>query len=408
MLPEKGYKRVVIVCFYVLLGFALLYFAFNYLFKWLWPIVAAALIGTLLQPIIRFLKNKLKFKHRIASVLTVLLLYIGVGYLLFFVIYKLIAELSILASAIPGYISKLNINLGNIEAYFKTLFENLPLINSGELFDVIWQSISSSIFTGLSGLSSSIITKLPSLVTSVAQLIPSLLLAILIMIISSVYFATDYDKIKSFFKLQLSSSAVDKIKSIKDHLFTTIIKYLRAYLLVMLITCVEIYLGLSLLGQSYALLLAILISIIDVLPVLGTGTVLIPWGVILIITGNTWKGISIIVLYVLVTVIRQIIEPKIVGQYIGLYPLITLVAMYAGLRIFGIVGMFLFPITIIILKELNQNGSIHLWKNPPDAQAPKEPTGARLVKRLTKSKKYKAEVKDRGNKKDKKDKKDKK
>lgn len=402
MLPEKGYKRIMVICFYILLGVLGLYLFSHYLFKWLWPIIFAAIIGTVLQPVIRFLEKKLKFPHRLASILTVLVLYIGVGYLLGAVVYKLVTELSVLASSIPGYVSKLNINLGNIEEYFKSMFAKMPIVGSSELFDIVWSNISSSIVSMVSGISSSIITSLPSFLTSVAQLVPSLLLAIIIMIVSSVYFATDYEKIKSFFGYQMSPAAKEKIKSARDHLFTTIVKYIRAYLLVMLITCVELYLGFSIIGQSYALILAIAVSIIDVLPVLGTGTVLIPWGIISILTGSTWKGIAIILLYIVVTVIRQIVEPKIVGQYIGLYPLITLVAMYAGLRIFGIVGMFLFPITIIILKELNQNGSVHLWKDPPGTQTEKVPAGARIVKQITKSKKYKAEVKDRGEKKEKK------
>ncbi len=402
MIPEKGYKRIMVICFYVLLGALGLYFLSRYVFRWLWPIIVALLVGMLLQPIIRFLERKLKFPHRLASILTVLVLYIGVGYLLGAVVYKLVAELSVLASSIPGYVSKLNINLGNIEAYFKSMFANMPIIGSNDLFDIVWSNLSSSIVSMLSGLSSSIITSLPSFLTSVAQLVPSLLLAIIIMIVSSVYFATDYEKIKSFFGYQISEKTKEKIKTARDHLFRTIVKYIRAYLLVMLITGAELYLGLSIIGQSYALILAIVISIIDVLPVLGTGAVLIPWGIIWILTGNTWKGVAILLLYVAVTVVRQIIEPKIVGQYIGLYPLITLVAMYAGLRILGVVGLFLFPIAIIILKELNQNGDVHLWKDPPGTQTEKMPAGARIVKRITKNKKYKAEVKDRGEKKEKK------
>ena len=402
MLPEKGYKRIMVICFYVLLGALGLYFLSRYVFRWLWPIIFALIVGVILQPVIRFLEKKLKFPHKLAAISTVLLLYIIVGYLLGAVVYKLITELSVLASSIPGYISRLNINLGNIEAYFKSVFSNMPIVGTADMFDIIWSNLSSSIVSMLSGLSSSIITSLPSFLTSIAQLVPSLLLAIIIMIVSSVYFATDYDKIMGFFGYQMSTKTKEKLKSARDHLFRTIVKYIRAYLLVMSITCVELYLGLSIIGQSYALILAIVISIIDVLPVLGTGTVLIPWGIIWIATGNTWKGIAILLLYVVVTVVRQILEPKIVGQYIGLYPLITLVAMYAGLRVFGILGMFLFPITIIILKELNQNGDVNLWKTPPGVKEEKVPAGARIVKKLAKSKKYKAEVKDQGEKTEKK------
>ena len=116
--------------------------------------------------------------------------------------------------------------------------------------------------------------------------------------------------------------------------------------------------GFSILGVEYSLLLAVITAIIDVLPILGTGTVLIPWGIISLFQGNFVLGIGILVLYGVITLVRQIIEPKIVGDYIGLYPLVSLICMYVGLRLFGIVGLFLLPISVIMLKNLHDKGII--------------------------------------------------
>ncbi len=385
MLPEKGYKRVFVICFYIALAVVAFYFFFNYVLKWTWPILIALVVGVCLQPLIRFLNRKLKFPNKLAAILCVILFYLIVGGLLAAVIYKLVAELSVLAASIPSYVQKLNIDLESIEDSFKSMLKWVPV--SGDVLDKAWQEVTNSLVSVLLSFAGKMTSNLPSMLFAMAQFVPEAILAIIITIVTSVYFAADYNKIRAFFICQISEKRFEKLVSAKNHILQTILKYIRAYLLLMLITGVEIYLGLTLIGQKYALLLAIAIAIIDILPVLGTGTVLIPWGVVLLIMGNTLKGVLILALYIVVTVIRQIIEPKIVGEYIGLYPLITLVAMYTGLRAMGLFGMILFPVTIIILKDLNEKNSIHFWNNMPASEkAEKEPIKAKLFKKIKKDK----------------------
>lgn len=394
MLPEKGYKRIIVICFYILLAAAICFLFFNYVFKWLWPIFIAAAIGILLQPVVRFLTKKLKFGNKFASVLTVIILYLAVGYLVGAIITKVITEVSTFAGYIPNYLQKLNIDINEIKRIAGSFLKKIHINVSSNWLDGVFSQIWNAIQGALSTFSSNMIANLPGIITKVAQIVPSALLAIVIMIVSSVYFASDYSKIKNFIKIQFSDSTVSKITATKNHIVDTVIKYLRAYLLIMLITAVELYLGFSIMGQNYALLLALVISVIDILPVLGIGTVLIPWGVILLIMGNTVKGIEILVMYVIITVIRQIIEPRIVGKYIGLHPLVTLVAMYAGLRSCGLLGMFLFPITVIILQELNSNGSIHLWKNAPAEEKVNKKSLKDKLKNKLMPQEYKAKVSD--------------
>ena len=159
---------------------------------------------------------------------------------------------------------------------------------------------------------------------------------------------------------------------IKEQFVSTIGKYLRAYGLIIFITFTELFIGFSILGVSYSFIIAMITALVDILPVLGTGTILIPWGVYMIFAGNYFLGIGILVLYVLITVVRQVLEPKIVGSYVGLYPLVTLMAMYIGSKVMGFFGLFLFPIAIILLKKLNDDGHIKLWKIPPEIQNEQE------------------------------------
>ena len=141
-----------------------------------------------------------------------------------------------------------------------------------------------------------------------------------------------------------------------------IVKMLRGYIIILLITCAELFIGFTILRLEYAFVLAMLIAIMDILPVVGTGTALIPWGVYQLIIGNVWMGLGLLVLYAAITVIRQIIEPKIIGKQVGLTPIVTLMAMYLGLQLFGIIGMVCLPILLIIIVKLQESGMIKIWK----------------------------------------------
>ena len=143
---------------------------------------------------------------------------------------------------------------------------------------------------------------------------------------------------------------------------TMVGRILRVYLLLMCITFVELFIGFKILRVDMAFFYAFLTAIVDILPVLGTGTVLIPWGIIACILGNMGMGVGILILYVIITAVRQFLEPKIIGQQVGLHPIVTLICIFAGGKFMGILGIFLFPIMATVLKKMNDEGTIHLWK----------------------------------------------
>ena len=116
--------------------------------------------------------------------------------------------------------------------------------------------------------------------------------------------------------------------------------------------------------MRYALVVALIVALVDLLPVIGTSTILIPWGIVELILGNVKLGVGILVTMAIVFVIRQIIEPRIVSGQVGLHPLITLVCIFVGLKIFGVIGMLIVPLVVLCIKELNDTGRIHLWKTP--------------------------------------------
>ena len=143
----------------------------------------------------------------------------------------------------------------------------------------------------------------------------------------------------------------------------------RAYALIMFITFCELAIGLTILkfigvmNNSYTFIIAIAIAIFDILPVAGSGGILIPWALIALISGDVGQAIGLIVIYIVISIIRQYIEPKIVGDSLGVNPLVTLAGLYFGLKLFGFMGMFIVPILVMTLKAFNDTGRISLWKS---------------------------------------------
>ena len=120
--------------------------------------------------------------------------------------------------------------------------------------------------------------------------------------------------------------------------------------------------GLFILKVNNAFPLALIIAFVDLLPIFGTGTVLIPWGIVQIVMGNTFLGVGLLFLYVVSAILRYFLEPKIIGNKVGVEPIVSLFAMFVGLKLFGILGLILLPLTVSVLTVLHNNGLIRLWK----------------------------------------------
>ena len=243
---------------------------------------------------------------------------------------------------------------GSIENIFDSLIEDFSLSSVGLNFN----SLKSTLTSGLSG------------VYGVVKNIPSILLGIVIGIIAWIFFTKDYNYIVRFIQAQLPEGKKNLLVEIKQLFSKTILKMARAYALIMLITFFELFLGfsiLSLLGimkNSYFVFVAALIALFDILPIAGSGGILIPWALFSLVMGNYKQAIGLMVIYVLISIVRQYIEPKIVGDTLGVHPIVTLMGLYFGLKLFGFLGMFIVPLTIMTLKAFNDTGRIELWKLP--------------------------------------------
>jgi sporulation integral membrane protein YtvI len=348
---EKLFKDLKLVLFLVIIVLAIM-LAFK-ISIYLLPIIIGFLLSSIIEPLIRTSERKLKIPRKLASFLVIILLLLTVGFLIFLLISKLSSEIASIYHAFPKNFSE----RGFAEKGFSDTYANInDLLSRGGIF---YDALPNEVRTSLESIMVSLTQTVRQWIFTVAKglvntavSIPEAFIFTIVTILSTYFFSSDRENISLTIKEHLPESWMEKLKNVKDNLFSALIGYFRAEMIIMSITFSELLLGLSIIGVRYSLLLSITIAIIDIMPVLGTGSVLLPWAAYNLIIGNIRFAVSLLILYVIILIIRQIMEPKIVGQQIGLHPLITLSAMYAGLKIFGVVGMIFGPITILVLKNI--------------------------------------------------------
>lgn len=322
-----------------------------------WPFVLALLFAMIMEPLVRLLRRafgKLSIGKNLATILSMIVLFGLLGWGLRALVTRLIQEVKSLAAAAPYLWQTLSSQVTSWAAdlttrYKDVLPENLTsLINStlreagSELTDVA-RTISRTVASGA---------------WATAMSVPTLLLSTVLTIMGTYYLSSDRERIFAFFKRTFPAGMVRKGILLKRNMFKALFGQLRAQLLVSMLVTLVIILGLVIQNTRYALLLGLLIGVIDALPVLGAGLFLIPWSLVGFVTGDTATGVGMALLYLSIIVVRQIAEPRIVGRSLGLYPLATMMVMYAGLQITGnVLGLLLAPVLLNLCKVVLQADS---------------------------------------------------
>lgn len=211
------------------------------------------------------------------------------------------------------------------------------------------KELEDTVTKAFSGIVTTLLTSLGTALSSVAGAIPRILLFIVITVIAAIYFALDLEKINHGVRRILPPSAFKLLVRIKNGALTLGVKYLRSYFLIMLMTFSIMFTGLLLLRVEYAFLFAIIIAVLDLLPIIGVGTALVPASVFCFLSGNRGLGIGLIILFLVNEAVRQFAEPRILGRHLGIHPLATLASIYIGYSFFGFAGIFLLPLLIILL-----------------------------------------------------------
>lgn len=330
----------------------------RYAMPMLGPFVTAFVIAYILRPVVRLMREKLKLPHKLAPIVTVVLFYGVIG--------LLISWLGVEAvSGVVGLVKKMpTMYETHMLPFFMEIMGNLQTIFAEldpSAVEVL-NNLGSQMLSSLGQMVSNISVAAMGFASSFASSLPGLFIKLVVMIISTFFISVDYEILRDFCLRQLNDKAKETFIQIKEYVVGTLLVCIRSYAIIMSITFVELSIGLSLVGINHAVLTALCISIFDILPVLGTGGIMIPWVVLTLIQGNVIRALGLLAVYIAITVIRNIIEPKIVGGQLGLHPVVTLASMFAGAQILGVIGLFGFPIGLSLLRYLNDHGVIKVLK----------------------------------------------
>ena len=195
-----------------------------------------------------------------------------------------------------------------------------------------------------------LLSALPPLVGGFVLSLPAALLFVLISVVAAFYFSLDLPRVHGVIRRLFPPSAANALSALRADAFRLGLGYARSYLILAGIIFLIMLLGLSLLGVRYALLLSILLAAVDILPVLGIGVILVPWGIVTMAFGDTGLGIGLLVLFGAAEILRQVIEPKLLGAALGVHPLLSLFSLYLGARLFGLFGLILGPVIAVLLR----------------------------------------------------------
>lgn len=326
------------------------YLALKYLSGILAPFLLALGVAVLLRPIVLYVCRKSRFSQPIIGILLFFILVFALLYALVALAVYLSGEARSALAALMGELNREENFLSRFFASVEDLRERFPILG-GPLFGE-GPTLYDGIVTVVRDLLTRLSASLTATVTRTLSALPGGLFAVSVSLIAMFYFFKDYTAVSAACLSHLPEAAGEWIRRIKHRLQDGVARYIRAYLLLMLLTFAELLAGFLVLDVDYAVLLALVTAILDLLPVIGVGIVLIPWAIFAFVIGDTALGIGLLVLYLILYVVRQIVEPRIVSGVIGVHPLLTLVAVYAGYRLLGVAGMILGPLVAYLVKSL--------------------------------------------------------
>ena len=312
------------------------------------PFLVSFIISLMIEPGIKYLMRKTKLSRRMSSIIIFIIVFAIIIGSVTWGIVSLISESTNLLQTLNIYIDKAYTQIQ--ETIGKIIVSRISISNN---VTNLMQDASKEVLLKLSTWITSFLTQLISIITS----IPTIAIYVVITILSVYFICTDRIYILDFMEHHMPRKWVQKIGVHIREITIKLGGYLKAEAILILVSFVISLVGLYIfkfvgMNVKYPLLIALGIGFVDALPILGSGSVMAPWAVMEALNGDIQLGVAIIVLWIIMSIVRQFLEPKIVSGKIGIHPIFTLIAMYTGFRVIGVMGMLVGPIVLIILKSV--------------------------------------------------------
>ena len=312
------------------------------------PFIIAMLVATCVEPVIQFFMKHTKMKRKLASVLSLILVLVILGSVLTFGISKIITEAS-------NFLSNINIYFDDIYNWALGIINDVKNENI-QLPEQFSGGLESSLTTIISIVKNTFISLITGAINFISS-VPNIITYGFITILAIIFICFDKEYIPNTIKSQIPTKWFEKIKQIINEMCSVSIKYIKAEAKLSLICFIWVLLALNIINLvgikvEYLFMMAVFIGIVDLLPLFGAGAVMVPWAGYLLLVGNIPLAISVIVIWVIWAIIKQLMGPKMVSKEMGMHPIFTLVGMYTGYRLMGVLGLILGPIILLILKNI--------------------------------------------------------
>ena len=343
----EKYKKItfvgISVAILILIGYLFLKYALNIFL----PFIVAFLIVAMARPIINKISRHTKIPKPIVSIFVLSMLLVASALALGVILTITLEQVGNIAEGIIDGLSREENFVLAIFNSIDKLTQRLPFLNNllGSE-ETVYSIVIEMLLDGAKSLSARLTQYLAKMITA----LPSIVVTLIVLALALFYFAKDYDKIGNKLVDFLPKRVGNIALIFKNDVLLVVSKYLKSYLILLGITFAELISGFLILGIDNSFVLALIIAIVDMLPILGAGTVLVPWSIIMLILGNYKLAIGLFILAGITYFSRQFLEPKILSDQMNVHPLITLVFMYAGLKIAGFLGLIVAPIVAFIIK----------------------------------------------------------
>ena len=360
---DKHVKFLINAAFYGIIVIIIVLF-FKYAFQYVMPFFVGFAIAYILHRPITVLSERSGMSKKLSSIIIITCAIILIAIILIILGVKLVDWVKYFFIMFPSFYAR------NIEPTIIELlqwYEHFDIINElGPTIGSILESTADNILASVGNIVSNISVKVVSVTTGIVTNLPALLMKFLMIIISTYFISFDYDSIIGFIKKQMDEKTLDYCVHFKNHFVHTISKYLYSYAIILFITFIELSILFSIAGVKRPITIAFAVAIFDIMPIVGTSTIMVPWIIIDIVTKSYKQAAIFAIGFVIMQVVRQFTEPRVVGKRVGLNPILALMCMYIGLRTIGIIGMFAIPITLVVLIEMQKAGLIQLYRDPED------------------------------------------
>ncbi len=346
--------RFIWVLFLVCLSVLFLYIGIPILY----PFIIGWVIALMLQPVIRFLQRRVKMPRWLTITVALLLIIGALGGLLTLLFARIGKELQRLADYINhNYQDWLNNVQGIIhsETLQNWMTPILQLFSSGESQDAM-EIRPDSIGQNVVSFVASILENLGQTMLNILTAIPNIAIGLLVAVIAAFFISKDWEKIRAWTAARMPLHTKQLADALRLDMQKALFGFVRAQLILISVTTLLVIIGLLLLRAPYAIIIGLLIGLVDLMPYLGTGAVFIPWIIFVLIDGNYAFGIGLSILYAVIIIGRHLLEPKIYSNSLGINPLVTLICIFVGLKLFGFIGLIIGPIVFLVLLSLKRAG----------------------------------------------------